>query len=127
MTRRKPHLTRQDHIEIIDLYKWGMSVATLAMFYDRHKKYMSGVTRMLGCPARPSHRSPLVSTKRNRPNVEGRIKSSRPPLPSGAAVAADGREEIDQLLRSSARALQAQRIEARQSDVKIHSCPEEVS
>ena len=121
------HLSEQDTIEIRDLYNWGARVEDIAMLYDRHIKYISVLVKKLGCPARLPYRPALVNTKRNRAGVEGRIKSTRPRLPSDVVVAADGRVEIDRLLRSSARALQAQRIEGHQEDASIRSCQEAAS
>lgn len=122
MPNKKPHLTKQENNEICDLYNWGARIEDIAMLYDRHPKYIAARVKELGCKARAKHRPVYANTKRNRHNVEGRIKSTRPLLPSGVAVSEGGHGEIDQLLRSSARALQAQRIEARRADANTRSC-----
>jgi len=118
----RKHLTEQDWIEICDLYDWGARVADIAMLYDRHVKYLSLELKKHGCVARKPFRPAQVEVKRR-----AAIKSTRPLLPSGAEPAAAGHVEIDQLLRSSAHALQAQRIEARRVDASIRSCQGAVS
>ena len=118
----RKHLTEQDWIEICDLYDWGARVADIAMLYDRSVKYISAHVKLRGCIARAAWRPVQVAVKRAE-----RIKSTRPSLPAGVAVVEDGRAEIDQLLRSSAHASQAQRIEERRLDANIRSCLEAAS
>ena len=118
----RKQLTDQDWMEICDLYNWGARMSDIAMLYDRHVKYLSLELKKHGCVARKPFRPAQVEAKRRTT-----IKSTRPLLPSGAVPAADGHEEIDQLLRSSARALQAQRIEARRADANTRSCQGAVS
>ncbi len=104
------HLTEQDILELVDLYKWGARMGDLEVLYDAHRCTIKLHIKRMGVPMRSPHRAPLVSFKPH--SGSGRIKSSRPLIPVGA-VMDDALPTPDQLLSSSARGQQDMRTAAR--------------
>lgn len=111
-----------DLMEAIDLYQWGAHMSDIAMIYDVQKSTVRTNIAMHGVPIRQLGRPASVHLNRKDPG----IKSIRPRIPAGVK-AVDGLEAPDQLLRSSARALQDKRIAERLADVRIRSYPAEAS
>jgi len=103
-------LTPEDIREIIDLYVWGMQMAALEMFYDVDRATIKAQLRKNKIELRPPYRKALATTKgRRRPDP---LKSNRPQIPEGSYAPVDA-PSVDQLIHSSARALQDKRIAER--------------
>lgn len=110
--------------ELIDLYLWGARMDDLCAIYDVHKQTIRIALKRKGIPRRAPYRALLVAPKLHREN--NMVKSIRPQIPAGARLV-DGDQAPDQLLRSSARALQDKRTAARRLDASSRSCREEAS